>query len=253
VNATPATAPAGCVVKPNLAAAPTVMTTLPLTAEANPVSDAVNVYVFARSILHPVKVATPEIAALELEVVHAKVAEPGTVIDKSTVLVLARSVLPPASFTATTGWTPNAAPPVAPTGWVVKTTFDAAPTAMIRPLLWADARPAVVAVNVYVFATSILQAANVATPETAAFVFVGVHASVAEPGTVSASSTEFVAPTTVFPAASCTLTAGWGANAVAAVELPGWVVKANLAAAPTVIVRELLTAEANPGPVAVSV
>ena len=53
-----------------------------------------------------------------------------------------------------------------------------------------------------------LQPTNVATPKTAAFVVLPVHANVAEPGTVNVKITELVSLVTVLPPRSCTVIPG---------------------------------------------
>ena len=140
-------------------------------------------------------------------------------------------------------------------GWVVKTTFAAAPTAMFRPLLLrrreaGRGRRQRVGAGFVDLATRERRHAG-----TADFVLPVVHASVAEPGTVSANSTELPSVVTVLPPASCTLTTGWTANATPPVEPVGLgcVVKASFAAAPTVIATLFVTAEVSEPSVAVSV
>ena len=61
-------------------------------------------------------------------------------------------------------------------------------------------------------------------------------------------------PVTVFPPASCTVTAGCVPNSVPAVAVPlGCVVNVSFEALPVVIVNDEETASASPGLVAVSV
>ena len=98
-----------------------------------------------------------------------------------------------------------------------------------------------------------LQPAKVATPATAVFEVVPVQAKVAPAGVVIANVTELVSVFNVFPPASWTATTGWEPNAVPPVELPGCVVKASLAATPTVMFTGLLVARVNAPSVAVSV
>ena len=58
------------------------------------------------------------------------------------------TVLPPASWMATTGWADQAVPIVPPPGWVVNPSLDAVPTVMLNVLLIALVRPVAVAVRV---------------------------------------------------------------------------------------------------------
>src|SRR3954469_12051364 len=114
--------------------------------------------------LHPAKVATPEAAAIEFPPVHANVAEPGVVNVNVIVFVAPVTVFPPASCTVTTGCGASGAPPTAPPGCVVKANFVPAPTPTTTLPLTPDVNAPSVAVSVYVFATSIAQPTNVATP-----------------------------------------------------------------------------------------
>src|ERR1700730_13208016 len=97
--------------------------------------------------LHPANAATPATAAFGFAV-HVNVAPAGVVMANNTLLVFPTIVLPPASCTATIGWVPNAAAPVAPTGWVVKPTLTAVPTVIVRLLLTAAVITPSVAVRV---------------------------------------------------------------------------------------------------------
>ena len=91
-----------------------------------------------------------------------------------------------------------------------------------------------------------------ARPATAAFAL-GVQVKVAPPDVVRARVTVAVLVVTVLPPASCTATTGWAAQLELEVPPPGCEVKPSLLAAPTVIVKPLLTAEASAPSVAVSV
>jgi len=89
--------------------------------------------------LHPAKVATPEVAARGL-VVQVKVPVPealAKVIEADEEV----TVLPPASWTTTTGWVEKAVPPVAPAGWVEKASLAAAPTVTLKALEVAPVSP----------------------------------------------------------------------------------------------------------------
>ena len=98
---------------------------------------------------------------------------------------------------------------------------------------------------------STLQVAKVASPATAAFAL-GVQVKVAPPGVVRARDTVVVLVVTVLPPASCTATTGWAAQLVLETPPPGCEVKPSLLAAPTVIVKLLLTAGVSAPSVAVS-
>jgi hypothetical protein len=97
-----------------------------------------------------------------------------------------------------------------------------------------------------------LHPANVATPATAAFVVVPVHAKVAPAGVVSVNVTELVLAMIVRPTESWTVTTGWTANGdpPEAVAL-GWVVNATFVATPVISI-DVLTAVVNAPSVAVS-
>jgi hypothetical protein len=108
-KATPPVELDGPVVKANVLAAPAVMVTLLLVAEVSSPSVAVSVYTPTLSIWHPVKVMTPATAALGFGV-QTSVAPAGVVNAKVTKLVSVMTVLPPASWTATTGCVDRAVP-----------------------------------------------------------------------------------------------------------------------------------------------
>jgi hypothetical protein len=136
----------GFVVKPSLVADPTVMVRLVLTALVSPLAVAVNVYVPALSMRQPAKVATPEEAKLGL-LAQMRMAPAAVVMLRVTALVPA-VVLPPESWTATTGWVPKAVPPVESDGLVVKASLVADPTVMLKLALTALVSPLAVAVSV---------------------------------------------------------------------------------------------------------
>jgi len=82
------------------------------------------------SILQPEKVATPEVVvALQPDRVPLAGLVP---MARVTVELSVVTVLPPASWTTTTGWVVKARPPVAPAGWVEKTSWDAVPTVTVK-------------------------------------------------------------------------------------------------------------------------
>lgn len=114
---------------------------------------------------------------------------------------------------------------------------------MLKELLVGVVSPVLVAVRVYelLLPLLMLQPANVSTPELAFFGF-AVQASVPPPGFVPiASVIEAELVVTVFPPASCTVTVGCVVQTTPAVPPPGCVVKANCAAAPSVMLKALLT------------
>jgi hypothetical protein len=67
---------------------------------------------------------------------------------RATEEVLVLTVLPPASWTVTTGWAANAMPLVEPEGLVVKASWEAAHTMMVTLVLEALVSPLAVAVSV---------------------------------------------------------------------------------------------------------
>src|SRR5438477_470 len=90
-----------------------------------------------------------------------------------------------------------------------------------------------------------LHPAKVSTPATAALVLDGVQLRAPLPGGLVPMARVMLAvePVTVLPPASCTVTTGCVAQAVPPVPPPGWVVKASLAAAPTVMLKPELAAD----------
>ena len=151
----------------------------------------------------------------------------------------------------TMGCVGKTVPPVEALGCVVNASFDAAPT-VITEVAVAEVKPVSAAVSVYVPATSILHAVNVATPATAGSGVTFVHVKVAGPAGID-RVTELVFPTTVLPPRSCTFTIGCVENTVPPLEPLGGVVNATFAAGPTATVNEALWPVANPVVVAVNV
>jgi len=102
------------------------------------------------SILQPVKEATPKTAFMPFAVpVQVRMADPvGGVMLRVTVAPLVVTVLPPASWTVTTGWVANTLFAGAPEGWVVKTSFAAVPAVMVKLVLAALVSAVEVAVRV---------------------------------------------------------------------------------------------------------
>src|SRR6185369_8619736 len=87
----------------------------------------------ARSIAQPLNAATPATAGRESPPVQVRVAPAAPVpaaIARLTGSTAVETVLPPASWTATTGWTVHAEPAVPPPGWVTNASFAAGPTAI---------------------------------------------------------------------------------------------------------------------------
>ena len=99
-------------------------------------------------ILHVAKVSTPATAAFGF-VVQARVAPAGVVMVKVTDAVLAVTVLPPASWTVTTGWAVKLVlTAVELDGLVVKASLVAGPTMIVKVALIALVSPLEAAVSV---------------------------------------------------------------------------------------------------------
>src|SRR5450631_4092193 len=94
----------------------------------------------------PAKVTTPATAFVGF-VVQVRVAPAGVVMLRVTEALLVVTVLPPASWTATTGWGPKALPPVEPEGLVVKASLLAEPK-MVKLVLTPLVSPPLAAVSV---------------------------------------------------------------------------------------------------------
>ena len=134
-------------VKPSLTAGPTEIVRLELTALLSPLETAVSVYVPALSMAQPSKLATPATASTGFSV-QVSTAPAGVVILRFTEAVLAVTVLPPASWTVTTGWVGKGMPPVELEGLVVKASLVAGPTEIVKLALAALVSPVAVAVRV---------------------------------------------------------------------------------------------------------
>jgi hypothetical protein len=199
----------------------------------------------------PVKVATPEELTLGLDE-HVRTAPPvGGVTARVTEGPLV-TVLPPASWTVTTGCVAKAMLRAVLEGEEVNASLVAVPVLIVNVALTALVSPPAAAVNVYVPLLPIRQPAKVTTPETALLGFV-VQARVAPAGVVMLRVTEALPVVTVLPPASWTVTTGCVAKAVPPVEPDGLVVKASLVAGPIVMVKLVLTALVSPLEVAVNV
>ena len=98
-------------------------------------------------IRHAAKVDTPEIAALGF-VVQVRIAPPPEVMLRVIEAVLEVTVLPPASWTVTTGCVAKAVLTVEPTGEVVKASLVAMPVVMVMLVLTPLVRPLEDAVSV---------------------------------------------------------------------------------------------------------
>ena len=84
------------------------------------------------SMAQPEKLATPKVVvALQPESVPLDGLVPMAKVIEADEEV---TVLPPASWTVTTGWVVKAVPPVAPAGWVEKASLAAAPTVTLKAL-----------------------------------------------------------------------------------------------------------------------
>ncbi len=165
-----------------------------------------------------------------------------------TVLVFEVTVLPPASWTATTGCVPKGSPATVVPGDVVKPSWKAGPTAMLNGALGTEGTvrlsAASVAVSVYPFAAlSILQPVMVARP---------LEVVPVQPESVPllfgfvpmARVTVVVSPRMGLPWASSIATViGWPvvANGVPPVPLTGCCLKTNCAGTPAAIVKGLPT------------
>jgi hypothetical protein len=98
--------------------------------------------------VQPAKFATPATADFGLAA-QVRMAPPaGAVMLRVTGAVLEVAVLPPASWTVTTGWVANATPTVDPEGLVVKASLVAGPVEMVKLVLTAAVSPLEVAVKV---------------------------------------------------------------------------------------------------------
>jgi hypothetical protein len=96
--------------------------------------------------LHPAKVATPATAFVGFAV-QVSTAPAGVVMFKVTEVLLEATVLPPASWTATTGCVVKAVPPVELEGLVTNASLVAGPK-MVKLVLTAAVSPLAVAVRV---------------------------------------------------------------------------------------------------------
>ena len=157
------------------------------------------------------------------------------------------TVLPPESWTVTTGWVVKAAPLAAPAGWVVTANLVAAPAVRAKLDVVALVTPVAEAVRVKLPTVPVsLQPAKVAIPEMAVCGLV-VQAKVPVP-LATARVTAALEVVTVLPLASWTVTTGWVVKAVPLTAPAGWVVTANLVAVPEDRVTTLDDADALPVP-----
>ena len=168
--------------------------------------------------LQPENALTPAVAGTGF-VVHVSAAPPGVVMVRVTGAELLVTVLPPASWTATTGWAEKAMPPVELVGLVVKPSFVAGPTDTVKFRLVA-VKPAPVAVSVYVPALLMLH------PEKAAVPAAAVTGLAAQLRTAPAGAPVMLRVTgavleVVLPPASWMATEGWVRNATPPVEPEG--------------------------------
>ena len=99
------------------------------------------------SILQAAKVADPEAALVGLAA-QVRVAPPGDVMVRVTEALLVVTVLPPASWTVTTGCVAKAVELAELEGLVVKTSLLAGPRAMVKVALTPLVSPPVAAVRV---------------------------------------------------------------------------------------------------------
>ena len=135
VNATPSTVPDGAVVKLSWLAAPAVRVNVVVSVVNEPL-EAVRVNEPAVPTMeHPEKVAMPLTAATGLAL-QVRVPEP-EVTARVTEAVDVVTVLPPESWTATTGWVVNATPLTAPAASVRTLRAAAAPAVKVMALVVA--------------------------------------------------------------------------------------------------------------------
>src|SRR2546422_926941 len=205
------------------------------------------------------KVATPPIAASV--VVPDSVPPAGFVpIATVTLPVNPGTVLLMASSAATSTGGATCAPAVAVVGCMVKASCVAAPGSMSNGALVAPPSPVAVADSVYpvppftVPVLSMLRPESVATPPTAATVFVpdSVAPAAPVPGVIAAVT--FPAkPATVLPSASCAVICTAGVSNAPAVVLVGCTVKTSWLGVPSAMSKGALVAPLIPVAVATRV
>jgi hypothetical protein len=122
------------------------MMRLLLTPDVSPPADAVSVKVPAVLIRHPAKIATPEAAPAGFWV-HVSVAPPDVML-RVIELLLPVTVLPPASWTVTTGCVAKTTLRAVLDGDVVKMSLVAEPGVIVKLGLNALVSPAAEAVSV---------------------------------------------------------------------------------------------------------
>src|SRR5437762_2624429 len=253
VIAAPAVAVEGSTVKTSRVAVEGTMSNGALVAPVRPVAPADNVYpVPALSMPSEEKVATPPIAA---SVVVPDSAPPAGFVPIATVTLLLNpgTLLLMASSAATSTGGATCAPAVAVVGCIVKASCVAAPGLMSNGALVAPPSPVAVADSVYpvppltVPVLSMLRPEKVATPPTAATVFVPDRVAPAAPvpGVIVAVTLP-AKPATVLPSASCAVTWAAGVIVAPAVVLVGWSVNASRVAVPLVMVKGALVAALSP-------
>src|SRR4051794_28562291 len=154
------------------------------------------------------------------------------------------TVLPPASWTATTGWTAQSLPPVPPAGEVVKASRAGSPTVTSNPVLTAVAVvPATVASSRYPPpARSTRQPWNVAVLPSVLTVLPPSQASVAPGVPRPGASARVTAPPARLPPASRSCTVGCVDNGDPPRPSRGAVVKAADAGVPAEMSNPSLSA-----------
>lgn len=240
--------------KKSAAAAAGVMLNDPLTAEVNPLAEAVRVYpVPAKSILRVEKLATPAVAAtVRVPESDAPVVPVFAVIATVTFPMNPVAGLPAPSSADTWIAGEMATPAVALCGCTVTSNWVADPDVMSKAALVAPVNPAAVAPSVYpVPDLSMLKFENVATPPKAATV--GVPLRVPPPALCAiATVTLPLNVEFVFPRASVAVTFTDGLIVFPDVDVVGWTVKRSLVAVPAVIVNAPLVVPAIPVAAAVN-
>src|SRR5450759_2656777 len=170
--------------------------------------------------LHPEKLATPEVAFSGF-VVQVSVPPPGLVPITSVMVALLPvpvvTVLLNWSSTVTTGCADHVVPPVPPPGCVVNTTLFAAALFTVKLLLVVELSEPSVAVSVNEPVLVGTRFEKVATPFDAATEAVPVRT----PPLLIAIATVEVSPVTVLPLASCTSTVTAGLIALPAAVAEG--------------------------------
>ena len=161
---------------------------------------------------------------------------------------------PPASSTCTVGEGEMPTPATAVVGCCANATFVAVPTLMLNGELVVLVSVPLVAASVYPLpALSIERVLNVAVPLTAATVLVPASVPLGLPALVPMATVTFAVLVVRLPAASRIWTVTAGVMVAVEFALAGWTPNASLAAAPGVMLNELLVEPVTPALAALSV